>query len=77
MTATTTDVADDGLEGLDVCRDPFDEDCRASLDDNEGWDGACGNCADRLYANEFNDDAGDGGDDDSSAVDGGDAEARS
>ncbi|EHB48652.1 hypothetical protein MycrhDRAFT_5493 [Mycolicibacterium rhodesiae JS60] len=74
MTATTTDVADDRLEGLDVCRDPFDESCRASLDDNEGWDGACGNCADRLYANEFNDVD---DDDDSTAVDGGDVEARS
>ncbi|MBY0285574.1 MAG: hypothetical protein K2X52_00260 [Mycobacteriaceae bacterium] len=34
----------------DICSDPFDEGCMASLDDGEGWDGACGNCADRQAA---------------------------
>jgi hypothetical protein len=55
MTATTTDFAADGLDDRDVCRDPFDEGCTAPLDDGEGWNGAYGNCADREYANEFND----------------------
>jgi hypothetical protein len=32
----------------EVCSDPFDEGCRMSLDDGEGYDGACGSCADRL-----------------------------
>jgi hypothetical protein len=32
----------------DVCSDPHEEGCRASLDDGEGFDGYCGNCADRL-----------------------------
>lgn len=36
----------------DICSDPFDEGCTASLDDGEGWNGACGNCADRQYAKE-------------------------
>lgn len=31
------------LDDEDVCA--F---CRASLDDGEGWDGYCGNCADRI-----------------------------
>lgn len=34
----------------DVCSDPHEEGCRASLDDGEGFDGYCGNCADRLEA---------------------------
>lgn len=41
--------SDNGLDEDDeVCSDPFDEGCRESLKDNEGWDGACGSCADRL-----------------------------
>jgi hypothetical protein len=35
--------------------DPDDEacrTCRASTGDGEGWDGECGNCADRSYAAE-------------------------
>ena len=32
----------------DVCSDPFDEGCRMSLNDGEGYDGVCGSCADRL-----------------------------
>ncbi|MFN6548170.1 hypothetical protein [Mycolicibacterium nivoides] len=31
----------------DTCSDPFEDGCTASLNDGEGWDGACGNCADR------------------------------
>ncbi len=42
-------------ETEDRCRDPFDENCRAPLDDGEGWNGACGSCADRLD-NENSDD---------------------
>lgn len=42
-------------EPEDRCRDPFDENCRAPLDDGEGWDGACGNCADRLENENEND----------------------
>jgi hypothetical protein len=34
----------------DICSDPHEEGCRASLDDGEGFDGYCGNCADRLEA---------------------------
>lgn len=36
----------------DICSDPCEEGCTASLDDGEGWNGACGNCADRQYAEE-------------------------
>lgn len=32
------------------CRDPFGAGCRESLSDGEGFDGACGSCADRLEA---------------------------
>lgn len=34
----------------EICTDPFDEGCYESLSDGEGYDGACGNCADRQYA---------------------------
>jgi hypothetical protein len=37
---------------VDVCCDPYEEGCTASLNDGEGWNGACGNCADRQYADE-------------------------
>ena len=43
-------ASDDDDYDEDVCGDPFDESCRASLDDGEGFDGYCGNCADRLEA---------------------------
>ncbi|MDZ4270815.1 MAG: hypothetical protein U1D00_34975 [Mycobacterium sp.] len=36
----------------DICCDPYEEGCTASLDDGEGWNGACGSCADRQYADE-------------------------
>jgi len=47
----------------DICSDPFDEGCMASLDDGEGWDGACGNCADRQAAKEEEQGRQDGADD--------------
>lgn len=47
-TATDSIVADRD----DLCSDPYEEGCAASLDDGEGWNGACGNCADRQYAEE-------------------------
>lgn len=47
----------------DICSDPFDEGCTASLDDGEGWDGACGNCADRQAAKEEEQGWQDGADD--------------
>jgi hypothetical protein len=37
------------VEEDDVCR--F-EDCEESLDDGEGWDGYCGNHADKVYGHE-------------------------
>jgi hypothetical protein len=37
----------DDEDGPEVCRA---EDCGASLDDGEGYDGYCGTCADRLEA---------------------------
>ncbi|BBN50769.1 hypothetical protein [Mycobacterium avium] len=50
--ATTPAPAPLDGDADDVCRDPYNEGCTASLDDGEGWDGACGNCADRQYAEE-------------------------
>ena len=38
------DISDDDA----ACRDPFDEGCRESLDDGQGWAGCCGGCADRM-----------------------------
>ncbi|PJE00768.1 MAG: hypothetical protein CK429_36160 [Mycobacterium sp.] len=52
---TTTRAAEDTSDDLDtddICSDPYEEGCTASLDDGEGWNGACGNCADRQYAEE-------------------------
>ncbi|CAN5249562.1 hypothetical protein BH09ACT8_BH09ACT8_63140 [soil metagenome] len=51
----------------DICSDPFDEGCAASLDDGEGWDGACGNCADRQAAKEEGQWWRDGADDENNA----------
>jgi len=34
----------------DICSDPHEEGCRESLVGGEGFDGYCGNCADRLEA---------------------------
>lgn len=45
----------------EICSDPYDEGCYASHDDGEGYDGACGSCADRQYAEDEDDD--DSGDD--------------
>lgn len=42
----------ESIDADDICSDPYDEGCTASLDDGEGWNGACGNCADRQYADE-------------------------
>jgi hypothetical protein len=56
MTAThTADSADVDFDTDDICCDPYEEGCTASLDDGEGWNGACGNCADRQYAEEEGD----------------------
>ncbi|MGJ6127331.1 hypothetical protein QN239_32650 [Mycolicibacterium sp. Y3] len=52
---TTTPAAEDTVDDLDtddICSDPYEEGCTASLDDGEGWNGSCGNCADRQYAEE-------------------------
>lgn len=49
-TAPATESAD--IDTDDICCDPYEEGCRASLTDGEGWNGACGNCADRHYAEE-------------------------
>ncbi|GAT04981.1 hypothetical protein [Mycolicibacterium fortuitum] len=43
MATPQTDIEDPD----DTCSDPFEQGCTALLDDGEGWDGACGNCADR------------------------------
>ncbi|SHV17487.1 Uncharacterised protein [Mycobacteroides abscessus subsp. abscessus] len=52
------DVHDFGDE--DICKDPFNEGCRESLDDGQGWAGCCGNCADRMEGlHNPEDDAGD------------------
>lgn len=40
------DVED--FDDEDICKDPFGEACRSSLDDSQGWAGCCGNCADRM-----------------------------
>lgn len=42
----------DGDEEPEVCAT---EDCDESLEDGEGWNGFCGNCADRIYAAEHGD----------------------
>lgn len=39
---------DSGDGDNEVCSDPFEEGCQMSLNDGEGYDGACGSCADRL-----------------------------
>lgn len=39
----------------EICSDPYDEGCYESLGDGEGWDGACGSCADRQYADDEDD----------------------
>lgn len=52
MAITPTPPAHLDVEADDVCRDPYNDGCTASLDDGQGWDGACGNCADRQYAEE-------------------------
>lgn len=49
-TAPATESAD--IDTDDICCDPYEEGCTASLTDGEGWNGACGNCADRQYAEE-------------------------
>lgn len=54
-TPQDTEPVDDDLDD-DICSDPFDEGCAASLNDGEGYDGACGNCADRIYGQEHDDD---------------------
>lgn len=64
MTTAPADDAAADTEGDDTCSDPFDEGCTASLDDGEGWDGACGNCADRQAATEEEQCWEDGADDD-------------
>lgn len=49
-------------EGITVSEDEADdetcrgEDCDNSTDDGEGWDGLCGNCADRAEAADDDDD---------------------
>lgn len=48
----TTAAPPEDTDADDVCCDPYEEGCTASLDDGEGWNGACGNCADRQYAEE-------------------------
>lgn len=48
----TTAAAPEDADADDICCDPYEEGCTASLDDGEGWNGACGNCADRQYAEE-------------------------
>lgn len=40
--------SDDNDEDGETCSDPFGEGCEESLSDGEGWDGACGSCADRV-----------------------------
>ncbi|GAB3162157.1 hypothetical protein GCM10027258_80620 [Amycolatopsis stemonae] len=57
--ATVGPDAEDGDEGEDeVCAT---EGCDGRLDDGEGWDGRCGNCADRIYAAEQGERDGDTG----------------
>ncbi|MBX9918670.1 MAG: hypothetical protein K2Y33_02385 [Mycolicibacterium frederiksbergense] len=57
MTATQASDTDkdNDRDSEDICSDPFEEGCTDSLDDGEGWNGACGNCADRQYAAEQDD----------------------
>lgn len=40
----------DGTPLEDLCSN---EDCRSALDDGEGYDGECGNCADRRYSHDL------------------------
>ena len=49
------DIGDDDA----ACRDPFDEGCRESLDDGQGWAGCCGGCADRMEGLHSEDEWGD------------------
>jgi len=50
MASTPIESVD--VDADDICCDPYEEGCTASLNDGEGWNGACGNCADRQYAEE-------------------------
>ncbi|RAV12401.1 hypothetical protein DQP55_12315 [Mycolicibacterium sp. GF69] len=52
-TAAASESAD--TDNDDICCDPYEEGCTASLTDGEGWNGSCGNCADRQYAEEEGD----------------------
>jgi hypothetical protein len=53
--AIVTVVADaTDLFGETLCTN-FDE-CEGLIDDGEGWDGECGNCADKTYAAEHDED---------------------
>lgn len=40
----------DGRSVCDDCREDMCDKCGASTDDGEGYDGLCGNCADRAEA---------------------------
>lgn len=42
------DFEDFDDEDGETCSDPFGEGCEESLSDGEGWNGACGSCADRV-----------------------------
>lgn len=48
--------SDDVTSGLDDEEPCATEGCDGSMDDGEGEDGYCGNCADRIYASEHPDD---------------------
>lgn len=54
---TTVQASDNDIDrdSEDISSDPFEEGCTDSLADGEGWNGACGNCADRQYAEEQDD----------------------
>ncbi len=45
--ARATTVSADDIDEADRCRTPG---CDGDPNDGEGWDGFCGNCADRNYA---------------------------
>lgn len=55
MTTAKASDTDTDRDSDDICSDPFEEGCTDSLADGEGWNGACGNCADRQYAAEQED----------------------
>jgi hypothetical protein len=48
-------VDDANPEDVDESATCATEDCDDTLDDGEGWNGYCGNCADRIYAAECDD----------------------